>query len=131
MSVESNTELVRRYFECMRTFDGKGAEALLADNFTQFVPSPDPKFSTPKGKTETLAQMGGVAQMFESFDLKITGITAQGDRVAVEAESLGVLKPNGKTYNNRYHFLFEVENGRISKLKEYCDTKHAAEIFGL
>ena len=131
MSVESNIDLVKRYFECMRTFDRKGSDALLADNFTQFVPSPDPTFSTPKGKAETLAQMDGVAQMFERFDMTLKSITAQDNRVAVEAESLGVLKPNGKTYNNRYHFLFEIENGQIAKLKEYCDTKHASEVFGL
>jgi len=131
MSVESNTELVKRYFACMRSFDRAGAEALLADDFAQFVPSPSPKFSTPKGKAETLAMMDGVAQMFERFELTLKGITAQDNRVAVEAESLGVLKPNGKTYNNRYHFLFEIENGRIASLKEYCDTAHAAETFGM
>ena len=131
MSVESNVDLVKRYFACMQSFDGAGAEGLLADNFTQFVPSPSPRFSVPKGKAETVAMMGAVAQMFERFDITLKGITAQDNRVAVEAESLGVLKPNGKTYNNRYHFLFEIENGRIASLKEYCDTAHAAEVFGL
>ena len=130
MSVDANIDLVTRYFDCMRTFDSAPAAALLADDFVQFVPSPDPTFSAPKNKADTLVQMAGVGAMFENFAMEIKGITAQDNRVAVEAESRGTLK-SGKVYNNRYHFLFEIENGRIAKMKEYCDTHHAADVFGL
>ena len=58
--------------------------------------------------------------------LRVTpkGITAEGDRVAVEAESYAKMK-NGKTYQNTYHFLFIVRDGKIQSVKEYLDTIHA------
>lgn len=56
--------------------------------------------------------------------MTIHGITAEGDRVAVEAESHAELK-NGEVYNNTYHFLFEFENGRIRLAKEYNDSAYA------
>ena len=61
--------------------------------------------------------------------LKLTpkGITAEGDRVAVEAESYGQ-HANGKVYNNQYHFLIEVRNDKIQAVREYLDTMHANEV---
>lgn len=51
----------------------------------------------------------------------ILGTTAEGSRVAVEATGRVALR-NGKTYQNRYHMLFEVTGGLISSVREYCDT---------
>jgi ketosteroid isomerase-like protein len=61
--------------------------------------------------------------------MTIHGSTAEGDRVAVEAEAYGELR-NGKIYNNTYHFLFLFRDGKIFRAKEYNDSKHAADIFG-
>jgi len=58
----------------------------------------------------------------------IHGITAEGDRVAVEAESTAKLI-NGDTYNNTYHFLFQFKNGKIQLAKEYNDSKYASDSF--
>lgn len=51
-------------------------------------------------------------------------IIAEGDKVAVEAESHMPLK-NSKLYNNKYHFKIVVRSGKILEIKEYGDTKHA------
>ena len=61
--------------------------------------------------------------------LKITvkGVTAEGNRVAVEAESYGE-HANGKIYNNFYHFLIECENGKVAAVREYLDTMHANDV---
>jgi uncharacterized protein len=56
-------------------------------------------------------------------------VTAEDDRVAVEAESDADLI-NGNHYHNHYHYLFVVRDGRVCEAKEYMDTKHAAEAFG-
>jgi ketosteroid isomerase-like protein len=58
----------------------------------------------------------------------VSGLTAEGDRVAVEAESYGEVL-NGKVYNNRYHFLLIFAGGKVSVVREYNDTKHSAEVW--
>ncbi|MGE0830991.1 MAG: nuclear transport factor 2 family protein [Hyphomonadaceae bacterium] len=58
--------------------------------------------------------------------LDITGVTAEGDRVAVEAVSHAELT-NGRLYNNHYHFLIVFRDGKITQVKEYNDSLHAAE----
>jgi uncharacterized protein len=35
---------------------------------------------------------------------------------------------NGKTYQNTYHSLFIVRDGKIQSAKEYLDTIHANEV---
>jgi ketosteroid isomerase-like protein len=59
--------------------------------------------------------------------LTIEGVTAEDDRVAVEAQAQATLK-NGKIYRNTYHFLFIFRDGKICRAKEYNDTLHAREV---
>jgi len=71
-----------------------------------------------------------LAKHFDSpMKIKVHGVTAQRDRVAVEAESYAVLT-DGTIYNNRYHFLFEFDDGKIAVVKEYNDSQHAADVWG-
>jgi len=61
--------------------------------------------------------------------LVVHDTTAEGNRVAVEAESLLPLKDGG-TYNNHYHFLIRFRDGKVSQIKEYQDTALAERTFG-
>jgi hypothetical protein len=54
-------------------------------------------------------------------------VTAEGDRVAVEAN--GVARTNdGYVYRNRYHFLFRFQNGTLVAAVEYCDSQAVAAL---
>lgn len=59
----------------------------------------------------------------------ITGTTAESDRVALEAESYGTHR-SGKLYNNYYHVLVLIENGKIKHVREYLDSGYASEVLG-
>jgi ketosteroid isomerase-like protein len=60
--------------------------------------------------------------------MHIGHITAEADRVAVEAESHLVTQA-GKPYHNQYHFLLRVRDGKVSAFKEYFDTQETANVF--
>ena len=82
--------------------------------------------------TFTKAQIREAAgRIFEAFpqgiEFTIHAMTAQGERVAVEAESRG-MHASGKLYNNLYHFLFQFRDGQLVRLKEYMDTELVTEI---
>ena len=73
---------------------------------------------------------GLVSRPREKLDPAVPGsLTAEADRVAAEVESYAPLV-NGKVYNNHYHMLFEIRDGKITVVKEYADTAHAREVFG-
>ena len=51
----------------------------------------------------------------------IDGVTAEGERVAIEARSTAQAV-NGLVYRNHYHFLVLVRGGRVAHVREYMDT---------
>jgi ketosteroid isomerase-like protein len=73
-----------------------------------------------EGRIETL--LGALTSAFsDGPHFSLIGTTADEMRVALEMKLSGVLK-DGSDYENQYHFLFEVEDGRIVQVREYCDT---------
>jgi uncharacterized protein len=78
------------------------------------------------------AQIQGVAgQIYQVFpqgiQFTIDAMTAEGERVAVEAHSRG-RHVSGKLYTNEYHFLFEFRAGKLAVLKEYMDSERVTDI---
>jgi ketosteroid isomerase-like protein len=73
---------------------------------------------------------GGFASLLgDGGRMVIHGVTAEGDKVAVEAESFFPLK-DGRLYNNTYHFLVEFRGDKVRRVKEYCNTAVARDTFG-
>lgn len=77
------------------------------------------------GKLDS-SQISQPASRSDNFmRLQILGITAEGDRVALEAQSSGLTHPRtGRHYQNFYHILFRIKDGKVMLLKEYQDTLH-------
>ncbi len=50
--------------------------------------------------------------------------------VAVEAAGRGVHR-SGRDYQNRYVFVLTVRDGLIAQIREYCDTRHAFDVYGI
>jgi uncharacterized protein len=127
MSAEENKRLVLGFFESMNAGNGAAVMNALADSATWWVAG-----NFALSGTKTKAQFGELmGQLGPKIDgaMRVTpsACTAEGDRVAVEAESYAKMK-NGKTYNNHYHFLFVVRDGKIQQVKEYLDTTHASDV---
>jgi ketosteroid isomerase-like protein len=127
MSAEDNKKVVLGFFENMNAGNGAAVLGALADSATWWVAG---NFALSGTKTKAqFAQLIGELGARIDGALRVTpvGVTAEGDRVAVEAESYARMK-NGKTYQNKYHFLFVVRDGKIQQVKEYLDTMHANEV---
>lgn len=79
-------------------------------------------------KEEIVDFAQGVLAAFPSgIVFNITGMTADDERVAVEVSGAAV-HASGQSYNNKYHFLLIIRDGKIMELKEYMDTQLAAKI---
>jgi hypothetical protein len=55
--------------------------------------------------------------------MRLGEMTAEGDRVFVEAESRATLAGGG-TYNNHYVFMARFRDGKMIEHKEFADTLH-------
>jgi ketosteroid isomerase-like protein len=63
----------------------------------------------------------------KGIKMTVHNLIGENDTVAVEAESMA-MHSSGKTYNNKYHFLFRFRDGKIIYLKEYLDTEHVTDV---
>jgi uncharacterized protein len=61
--------------------------------------------------------------------MTIVAVTAEEDRVAVEADGKATLK-DGRIYANTYHFLFYLRDGKIRHTREHHNTALAERLFG-
>jgi ketosteroid isomerase-like protein len=85
-------------------------------------------FSGTRNLAEIALLMEGILSAFpEGLGFTVKAMTAEGDRVAIEAESFG-RHVSGRTYNNQYHFLMVIRDGKVREFKEYFDTMHANEV---
>jgi ketosteroid isomerase-like protein len=127
MSIEDNKKVVRSYFTAGDLGDYDAAFALFADG-AKWRLNAQSGVAFSKSKAEMHETMINIGTLFpKGFKITVKAMTAEGDRVAVEAESYGEYM-NGKIYNNLYHFLFEVRDGKIQAVREYCDTLHAQQV---
>jgi hypothetical protein len=131
MSVEQdNRQLVTEFMEAFGTADIEKTLSYMGEDATWTVMGDLPGLSGTHSREAFGELLGGLAPATRTGAIRLTPHewTCQGERVAVETESYSELN-NGRVYNNRYHFLFVVRDGRIRAVKEYLDTEHTRAIF--
>lgn len=80
------------------------------------------------GKAQIRQFAGSVLEAFpRGLHYTVHAVTAEGDRVAVEATGQG-RHVSGKDYVNHYHFLLTWRDGKLLELKEYMDTEAVTEV---
>ncbi|MFC5947302.1 nuclear transport factor 2 family protein [Pseudonocardia lutea] len=127
---EENKKVVTEFMEVFSSGDVNGILGSLADDATWWVAGNIPGISGTKDKAGFGEMLGGIAEGTTTGAIRLTPLafTAEGERVAVETESYAELK-NGRVYNNLYHFVFTVRDGKISSVKEFLDTEHTTAVF--
>jgi ketosteroid isomerase-like protein len=101
--------VVRSFLETFSRGDIDGVLAGLIDDASWWVSGSIPGMSGTSSKQQLGETLRQVKPLYTSGALEIrpTSMLAEGNQVAVEAVSHANLV-NGRTYNNSYHFLFEV-----------------------
>ena len=66
---------------------------------------------------------GMLGQLKNGLRMTVKGAIAEGDQVALEVVSHGELR-NGRVYDQEYHMLITIRDGKISAVREYLDTQH-------
>lgn len=128
MSAEANKELVKKTWTAFAKGDIKTAFANMDDNVSWLVPGNTEVSGLHRGKDAILKFMSGVGAVFpEGLQSEVKRAYADGDTVILELTNRGKVS-NGKFYENEYCFVFELENGKIRRIREYVDTQKAKEI---
>jgi ketosteroid isomerase-like protein len=115
-TLEDNKAAARAFMQA--TVKGEVRDDMLAEDFVFW------NAITGELPRETILSMPNALKEGIKGELRITetGITAEGNKVAIEAVSEAELK-SGERYGNVYHFLFEfAPDGRINRMAEHLDS---------
>jgi ketosteroid isomerase-like protein len=125
---EANKEIARRFVEeVLSQGDVDAARELYAEDFEVWTAGTLP-FSGSSNKAQALEGMSAVLGLFpKGLTFSVDAMTAEGGRVAIEAHSDGITAA-GPRYQQTYHFLMEVRDGRITRFKEFMDTELARRV---
>lgn len=128
--IEANKRIALEFLAASAIHDPAVVDRLMTEDSTYWVAGKPHLFpyAGVQTKTQIVAYMATPSIFPAGLKQTIGAVTAEADRVAVEVEVDG-LTAAGRHYNNFYHYLFTFRGGRISGIKEYVDSYHAAEIF--
>ena len=125
-TLKNNKEIATEFFNSLSS----GTEDYLdfyTDGSTIWTAG-DNAIGGTRTKKEIVEFAQGILAAFpDGITFNITGMTAEDDRVAVEVSGESI-HASGQPYNNTYHFLLVIRDGKIIQLKEYMDTQLAAKI---
>jgi ketosteroid isomerase-like protein len=125
-SPEANKQFIRDYFEAVGSGASDKVVAAFADDVTWWVPPSSPMAGTYVGRDAVLGMFGQGVSLYapEPMKIEIVGMVADERKVAAEVH-IQAKTAKGGDYSNHYHFLFEIEGGKIKAVKEYVDTLYA------
>lgn len=124
--LQRNKAVVGQFFDRLSANDLDGLGELLHEDATWWVLGGELwPFSGTISKQKFLEITSQIVSVFpDGLTIEPRSFVAEGDRVAVEAEGKA-RTASGRDYNNVYHFLFALRDGRIILGKEYFDTLYA------
>jgi uncharacterized protein len=127
-----NKAIVAEYMETFGSGDIESAMEFFTDDATWWVAGSLPGISGLYPIQKYGEMSSGFAKECDGERIPMIpredGWVAEGNKVAVEARTdVGV--SNGRHYDNHYHYVFILEDGKIKEVREYLDSDHARSVF--
>ncbi|MEU0530709.1 nuclear transport factor 2 family protein [Amycolatopsis tolypomycina] len=129
MSAADNKQLLETAFAAWATGDIRPLLAAMADDVTWTVSGHNSWSGSFRGKDSVRRDLLGPlgAQFDGTYTSTASRFVAEDDVVVVETQG-SVATKTGQRDDNKYCFVFRVEEGRIREITEYMDTQLVAEV---
>lgn len=125
----AHKEIVRQFLDCLGRADAPALASLMTDDATVTATGTS-IISRTRTKAEFVDSVANFNRLMkDGVWFEILHLTADEDRVSAEIQGHSVLT-SGEQYDNQYHFLFFLRDGKVAKLREYLCTKLAEDIIG-
>jgi len=123
---DKNKQITREFFEALSTGSDKYLDFYTDESI--IWTAGNNAIGGTRSKAEVVSFAQNILSAFPTgITFNIKGMTAEDERVAVEINGEAI-HASGEIYNNQYHFLLRIKDGKILELKEYMDTQLAAKI---
>lgn len=126
MTTEESKETVKKFCEHLSNREYDLMLNLCDNNGTWYMQGrpngPELKYySGTQTIKDELENAKKVLNLFTTFKYTITGVTAEGERVAIESVCEGMGPKENQIYKNSYMKQFILKNGKIVSIREFLD----------
>jgi uncharacterized protein len=127
MSVDENVQIVKDFFAAIGSGDKEGLLALVAEDIEWIIPGKDwPLAGTHRGHAGVAEVLQKASDEVETTYPEPPEFVAQGHRVLVVGVATGKIKATNKPFKDEWVFDITVQNGKVTKIREYIDTQALA-----
>ena len=127
MSTQEHVQIVKDFLSAMGSGDEQRLLSLVAEDVEWIIPGEDwPLAGTYRGHAEVADVLQKASEKVETSFPEPPEFVAQGDRVMVVGFATGKIKATNKTFEDHWVFAITVQNGRVTKIREYIDTQALA-----
>jgi uncharacterized protein len=128
-SVESHKAIALEFYKRFSVSDIEGVLATMTEDATFWIAgkaqgnAPSGSLTKPQIKAVFLAMLG---RLKSGLKMTVNSMVAEGNSVALEVVSYGELS-DGHIYDQQYHALMQMRDGKIASIREYLDTQHVRD----
>ena len=129
MELKKNKTVVKEFIVAMQNSNVEKLKTMITTDFSWWIIG-KPEYLVTAGEHNQDYFLGffkGGELFPEGPEFKIISIMAEDNKVSTEA-TFKAKTAMGTFYENTYHFLFIIENGKVKRMKEYMDTFSAKRL---
>jgi ketosteroid isomerase-like protein len=125
-ATQANVQIVKEFFAAMGG-DKQGLLALSAEDIEWIIPGEGwPLAGTHRGHAGLADLLQKASETVETSYPQPPEFVAQGDRVLVVGVATGKIKATNRAFKDDWVFAITVQNGKVTKIREYIDTQALA-----
>ena len=130
MTSQENKQLMQQVFEELARGNSPALIEVLADDVEWHVTGTTMFSKTYRGKAALMNELLGplFSQLADKFTMTADRFIADDNYVVVECRGKTTTN-SGRPYNNKYCFVFRLEDRKIKEVTEYMDTQLVVTTF--
>src|ERR1700690_343846 len=127
MGTQDNVQTVKDFFAAIGSGDKQRLLSLVAEDIEWVIPGEDwPLAGTHRGHAGLADVLQKASEEIEMTYPEPPEFVAQGDRVMVVGVATGKIKATNRAFKDDWVFAITVQNGKVTKIREYIDTQALA-----
>jgi len=124
---QANKDVAKKFITALGASDIETVKSLMTDDIQATLMG-----TSVLSGTRGYDDIVGIGDLFTKITrggihFDVISATAEEDRVSMELQGRCELV-DGTPYNNQYHWLFRIRDGKVCSMKEYLDTKLLDEL---
>jgi ketosteroid isomerase-like protein len=130
MEAEKNKKIVKATWDAFWRGDIEAGVANMSDDITWFTQGDMKMAGTKVGKDAIRKFRFTELDVFKDLKRDVVGVYGDGNTVVMELKAVGHLR-NGEPYENGGVVVYELDNGKIVRVRQYVDTQKAMALNAL